>query len=100
DEVVFFDDAWPGLKQNGPWAVAGDTAALLEGIKDFDGVVVAIGNNKIRQAKQRELAALGAKLVSVVHPAAVVSEYAVVGAGSVLFASAVINPCTQVGEGC
>lgn len=100
DEVVFFDDAWPELTRNGPWAVVGDTAALLEGVKDFDGVVVAIGNNRIRQVKQRELAASGGRLVSVVHPAAVVSEYAVIGAGSVVFANAVINACAGVGEGC
>lgn len=100
DEVVFFDDAWPGLTQNGPWAVVGDTAALLKDVKGFDGVVVAIGNNRIRQAKQRELAASGAQIVSVIHPASVISEYAMVGAGSVVFANAVINACADVGEGC
>lgn len=100
DEVVFFDDAWPGLTQNGPWAVVGDTAALLRDVNCFDGVVVAIGNNSIRQAKQRELAASGAQIVSVIHPASVISEYAMVGAGSVVFANAVINACADVGEGC
>ena len=100
DEVVFFDDAWPELTKNGPWAVVGDTAALLKDVKGFDGVVVAIGNNRIRQVKQRELAVSGGRLVTVVHPAAVVSEYALVGAGSVVFANAVINACADVGEGC
>ena len=100
DEVVFFDDAWPGVTKNGPWAVVGDTAALLRDVNCFDGVVVAIGNNSIRQAKQRELAASGAQIVSVIHPASVISEYAMVGAGSVVFANAVINACAEVGEGC
>lgn len=100
NEVLFFDDAWPELTQNGPWSVAGDTDALLADVKGFDGVVVAIGSNSVRQVKQRELAAVGAKLTSIVHPAAVVSEYAVVGIGSVVFANSVINACAEVGEGC
>ncbi|MDX5385793.1 MAG: acetyltransferase [Marinobacter sp.] len=99
-EVVFFDDAWPELTRNGAWAVVGDTAALLEGFKGFDGVVVAIGNNRIRQVKQRELAASGAQIVSIIHPAAVISEHAEVGAGSVVFANAVLNACSNIGEGC
>lgn len=100
NEVVFFDDAWPGVKQNGHWQVVGDTAVLLKDISAFDGAVIAIGNNRIRQIKQRDLKASGAQLVSVIHPAAVVSRYAKVGEGAVIFASAVINTCAEVGEGC
>lgn len=100
DEVVFFDDAWPELAQNGPWPVIGDTAALLKDVGAFEGAVVAIGNNGIREVKQRELVALGARLVCVIHPSAVVSEYAYVGAGAVVFANAVINACAKIGEGC
>lgn len=100
DEVVFFDDAWPELKQNGPWAVVGDTVQLLKNLRSFEGVVVAIGNNQIRREKHCELAAAGAEIVSVIHPAAVISEYAEIGVGSVVFANAVINACAEVGEGC
>lgn len=100
DEVVFFDDAWPELLQNGAWAVVGDSDALLRGAKSLDGVVVAIGNNNIRQMKQRELTDLGLRFVSVIHPTACVSEHAVVGVGSVVFANAVINAFAEVGEGC
>ena len=99
-EVVFFDDAWPERKQNGPWQVIGDTAALTGDAGTFDGVVVAIGNNRIRQAKQAELAEAGARLVSIIHPAAVVSKHATVGIGSVVFANSVINACASVGAGC
>lgn len=100
DEVVFFDDAWPKLGHNGPWAVIGDTAALLREVSEFDGVVVAIGNNRIRRTKNQELVASGGQLVSVIHPSAVVSAHAQVSVGSVVFANAVINACAKVGEGC
>lgn len=99
-EIVFYDDAWPDIRRNGPWPVVGDTVALTECIPDFDGVVVAIGHNRVRQAKQRELAASGARLVSIIHPSAAVSRYALVGEGSVVFANAAINVGAQVGVGC
>jgi sugar O-acyltransferase (sialic acid O-acetyltransferase NeuD family) len=95
--VEFFDDAWPELQINGAWSVVGDTAALMGRLADFDGVVVAIGNNRIRHAKLLELRAEGAHLVTLVHPAATVSRYAVIGDGTVVFAGAVVNAGARIG---
>lgn len=99
-EVVFFDDAWPKLSQNGPWEVLGDAPALLESLGDFDGFSVAIGDNVIRRRKQQDLIGAGGRPVSLVHPSAVVSEYALIGVGSVIFANVVVNACAVIGEGC
>lgn len=99
-EIVFFDDAWPGVTQNGPWDVAGGSRELMARAAGFQGVVIAIGNNGIRMARQQELEKAGLNVVSVVHPSAVISLYAVVGAGSVVFANAVVNACASVGAGC
>lgn len=98
--VVFFDDAWPDLQSNGPWPVLGTTAQLLEQLNNFDGVVVGIGNNAIRANKQQQLFLAGAKLVSVVHAAAAVSNHASVEPGTVVFANSVVNACARVGAGC
>ena len=97
--VEFFDDAWPPRQHNGAWPVAGDTACLLERLTQFDGVLVAIGNNRIRQAKLLELQAAGARLVTLVHPAATLSRHARLGAGSVMFAGAVVTADAIVGMG-
>lgn len=97
--VEFFDDAWPERQCNGAWPVAGDTTQLLASLAQFDGVLVAIGNNRIRQAKQLELQAAGASLATLIHPAATVSRHARLGAGSVVFAGAVVNADAQVGQG-
>jgi dTDP-4-amino-4,6-dideoxygalactose transaminase len=43
DKIMTTDDAWPGLQTNGPWAVEGNTEALLDRLMDFDGVIV-VGN--------------------------------------------------------
>lgn len=97
--VVFFDDAWPSLAMNGRWPVAGDTAALLQSLTDYDGVIVAIGNNAIRFDKLKELQQVQAPLVSLVHPAATVSRYAQLGIGSVVFAGTVVNVDAVLGQG-
>ena len=97
--VAFFDDAWPGLQANGPWAVEGNTEALLDRLMGFDGVIVAIGNNRTRAAKQAELLASGGKMATIIHPSAMVSAHATVGAGSVIFANAAVNACATVGAG-
>lgn len=99
DQVVFFDDAWPSKTINGHWPIHGDTAALIESVSNFDGVVVGIGNNRIRQDKLRMLSATGANLPVIAHPSALVSRYATVGDGSVLIAGSIINIDSVIGMG-
>lgn len=98
-EIVFFDDAWPGVRENGPWCVQGDTDTLMAGLSEFDGVIVGIGNNAIRASKQAQLMSAGACMVSIVHPGAMISPHADVDSGTVIFANAVVNACAYVGSG-
>lgn len=95
-EVLFFDDAWPSLSSNGVCDVVGTGQDFFENAHEFDGVVVAIGNNAIRQAKLAALIRQGATLATLIHPLAYVSRYANVGAGSVVFAGAVLNAGASV----
>lgn len=98
-DITFFDDAWPSVTNNGVWAVIGTCNQLLERVREFDGVIVAIGNNAVRQAKQTTLIQHGAILLTLIHPAAYVSCHATVGAGTVVFAGAVLNAGARVGLG-
>ena len=98
-DVCFFDDAWPRLTMNGHWSVVGSSAELLDSLEKYDGVVVGIGDNRIRRQKLQDLDAAGASVVSVIHPAAKVSPYAKLGSGVVVFANAVINADAVVGTG-
>ncbi|MBF8795129.1 acetyltransferase [Pseudomonas monteilii] len=98
-EIMFFDDTWPSRTSNGVWDVVGTSQDLLAKAQEFDGVLVAIGNNTIRQSKLAALVQTGAALATLIHPAAYVSRHATIGAGSVVFAGAVLNTGATVGLG-
>jgi sugar O-acyltransferase (sialic acid O-acetyltransferase NeuD family) len=98
-DVVFFDDSWPNKNSIGSWSVAGTTQTLLDSIIDFEAVIVGIGNNRVRLEKQVVLAAAGATFVTLIHPAAVVSNFAKISKGSVICAGVVVGTETKVGAG-
>lgn len=98
-EVVFFDDAWPQVAQNGAWTVAGDSQALVNQLSRYAGVVVAIGNNRIRADKLRWLAKNTAPIVSLIHPSAVISRYVCFGDGCVVMAGVVVNADSNIADG-
>lgn len=100
ESIAFFDDAWPGVSTVGPWEVVGSIDALVVESRQFAGAVVAIGDNAARLARLGELERHAITVVSVVHPAAAVSPFAHMSAGSVVFAGAVINPFARIGQGC
>lgn len=98
-QVEFFDDSWPSKQKNGVWQVVGDTGILLDQVTEYDGAIVAIGNNSIRSQKLQDLEAADAHIVSLIHPAAIVSRYANIGIGSVVMAGVAVNADVTVGTG-
>jgi sugar O-acyltransferase (sialic acid O-acetyltransferase NeuD family) len=98
--ISFFDDRWPALERTEQWAVLGDTAALRTRVSDSapgPKIVIALGDNTRRLELMQVLVQAGAALATVIHPSAVVSPHASVGAGSVVLAGAVVNPRARLG---
>ena len=79
-------------------AVVGGREAMLEGRGGFDGVIVAIGDNRARLEVAGWLKAQGLALQSVVHPAAVVAPSATLGAGVLVMPGAVVNAEARIGD--
>ncbi|MCC2633257.1 acetyltransferase [Ramlibacter sp.] len=87
-----------------------DDAPQLQGRDYFDDPILAreaataglfhvgIGVGRVREVPFRELAAAGRVPFTVLHPAAVVSRFAAVGAGSFVAALAVVGPAVRLGE--
>jgi UDP-3-O-[3-hydroxymyristoyl] glucosamine N-acyltransferase len=69
-------------------------------IKNFDEVIVAIGNNNARLNLSLKYASNGIKLATIIHSSAVVSKYAEIGEGTAVSANAVINPFAKIGKVC
>ena len=99
-DIIFFDDAYPSAKNIGCWSIEGNTQDLIRRQSEFHGAVVAIGNNFIRYAKQLDLVLNGVKIISVVHPKAVVSPFATIDAGTVILAGAIVNSDASVAAAC
>lgn len=91
-DIRFFDSAFPDLKQSGIWPVLGH-----EPPDGDDAVAVAIGNNTIRM---RRLESIKNTPVTLIHPSAVVSPNARIGAGCVICAGTVVGAFATLGAGC
>lgn len=60
---------------------------------------VAIGDNRVRQRLSGELGATAKSVVSIIHPAASVSRFAMLGEGIFVAAHAVVAPDAHIGAG-
>lgn len=95
----FLDDAHLELTQVWSIPVLGALGEYARWHEEADFVVVAIGNNRLRQRLTEELQAAGFVLATIIHPRAVVSPTASIGAGCTIMAGAIIGTEACVGEG-
>lgn len=98
EEIIFLDDNVE-LYSCGSYYVRGSTDdAICFFEKGYD-LFVAIGNAVIRQRIQSTIESV-AKVTTLIHPNAVISEEVSIGDGTVVIAGAVVNPGTRIGRGC
>ena len=89
DDIVFLDDN-PSIRSCGSYPVIDSTDRFIDG-----DCFVAIGNGKIRERLSQNR-----KLISLIHPNAVVAKDVIIGLGTVIMPGVVINPGTIIGKGC
>ena len=78
--------------------VLGTAASLSHLLTQGAAAIVTIGSNQVRAAKAKELAQLGFKLATAIHPSAVVAHDIIVGAGTVIMAGVVVNCGSRIGS--
>lgn len=88
DCITFLDDD-PQCKDCSGYPVVGPTNTRVDG-----DVFVAIGSENIRRFFSHKR-----KVVTLIHPSAVIAEDVEIGEGTVVMAGAVINPGTRIGKG-
>lgn len=99
-KVTFFDDAYPKIKSNEHWPIVGNFERLLECNNLYDFAIVAVGNNGVRNALCGKLRNKGFRIPILIHPSSVISKYAQIFDGSVIFANSVVNAFAQIGCNC
>ena len=95
----FVDDTFPGLTQVWGLPVLGTTAILADYRIHANSAIVALGNNRLREELHERLRAAGFRLITAIHPTAIVSPKAVIGPGSTIMAGAIVGTEARLGEG-
>lgn len=93
-EIVFLDDN-EDIHKCGDYPVIGKSSEVGKIVGD---VIVGIGNSTIRKRIQEIIPE--SRMVTLVHPNAIIANDVVIGAGTVVMAGVVINPGTKIGKGC
>lgn len=97
--VGFLDDALTVGEFVFGLPILGSVASMAYQRAAADHTIVAIGNNAMREGLTQQLIAVGFELATVVHPSAIVSSRAVLGAGSAVMAGAIVGAEANVGIG-
>lgn len=92
DRIVFIDSKWPEREINGRWQIVSDR--LLE---DGSDIFCGAGNNALRQQLFEKHGIFRSPVL--IHPAAVVSSSAIIGAGTLIMPGVVVNADTKIGKG-
>ncbi len=101
DIAGYIDDVNPKRKGsvfNGYIILGGKEELIILKNEGVNSIIIAIGDCKARQRLGNYSESEGFRLISAIHPSAVISSNVIIGAGSVVAACAVINSNAEIGR--
>ena len=99
EEIVFYDTAYPEFNQSGNWPVVGNIEDLLSAVDKQQGVIIALGDNNIRNKFFAKLDEVSANIVNLFHPSAVIAPDVILGRGITIMPNAVVNTGASISSG-
>ena len=97
-DCAFLDDGEFTVVDGVP--VIGKTDDMASCYPEYRLLLVAIGNNTLRERLYKEAAAIGYSFPSIIHPSAYISPHAHIGNGCVVLNNAVVQNNARCGDGC
>lgn len=99
DKIAVIDDLYPQVKSLLGFNVLGKIDECLSFQAEYQDLVVAVGNNKLRVELINRFSRSGFNIPSIIHPKAYISAFSQLGEGTVVFAQAAVNAGSSVGLG-
>ena len=99
-KIYFFDKQKKYLKLHKKKFIVTNDKLLLKNYKKVSQIIVAIGDNKIRERKYKFLKKNKFKIATLIHPKSYCGYGSKIGEGSVLLAGSLINTDTVIGNNC
>ena len=78
----------------------GNLELLINKINEYDGIIIAIGDNLIRKKKYELIKKNDGKIATLIHPTAIISPEATIAEGTVVCAGSIVNPKASIGNNC
>lgn len=99
-DCAFVDDGPEiGTVVNGT-PVIGRTSELQKFISEYKLLIVAIGNNKLREELYKKAETIGFEFPNIIDPSAYISPFSTIGKGCVILNNAVVQNNAKIGDGC
>jgi sugar O-acyltransferase (sialic acid O-acetyltransferase NeuD family) len=98
--IVFADQSYPEKTEHHGFPIVGSADTLDQLKRQYHSAAVAIGNNETRLEFIHRLQHAGFELPTIYHPTAWISNSAILGAGSAVFAGSIIQASCKLGLGC
>lgn len=101
-EVIGFCDASQpqGARINAVPVLGGNEVIIADAPSDNIGFVVAVPDQFLKRELAELILNVGHPLTTLIHPSAVISSYATIGAGTIVLPNCVVNANTLIGRFC